>query len=82
MANRDIIVIGGSTGSGRCCIESFPSFRAICQQASLSRLTSPSQSPGYLAHMLAGTSSLKVVEAIAKADQMPLAALEVVDAHR
>jgi two-component system chemotaxis response regulator CheB len=64
MANRDIIVIGGSAGSGAVLQRIMADLPPDLPASIFVATHVPSQSAGYLADMLARTSSLKVTEAI------------------
>jgi two-component system chemotaxis response regulator CheB len=64
MPNRDIIVIGGSAGSGAVLQQIMADLPGDLPASIFVATHVPSQSAGYLAQMLARTSSLSVVEAI------------------
>ncbi len=64
MANRDIIVIGGSAGSGAVLQRVMGDLPADLPASIFVATHLPSQSDGYLAGMLARSSSLKVADAV------------------
>lgn len=64
MANRDIIVIGGSTGSGRVLKRLMSDLPADMQASLFIATHVPTHSPGYLAENLAGCGPLPVSAAI------------------
>ncbi|HWJ39158.1 MAG TPA: chemotaxis protein CheB, partial [Sphingomicrobium sp.] len=64
MANRDIIVIGGSAGSGAVLRQILGSLPEDLPASLFITTHVPSQSPGYLADMLSRNSSLPVASAI------------------
>ena len=64
MANRDIIVIGGSAGSGAVLRQILGGLPEDLPASLFITTHVPSQSPGYLADMLSRNSSLPVASAI------------------
>ncbi|MFL6733975.1 MAG: chemotaxis protein CheB [Sphingomicrobium sp.] len=64
MAKRDIIAVGGSTGSGSVLRQIVSELPETFQASLFVATHVPSQSTGYLADMLAGTTALPVSQAI------------------